>query len=536
MRINPAAALGDLSVVLRAWGLRPLRPQTMLAVGRQIRREGVRPHLVLTIHAMETPDRPALVHGGRTVSWSAELDRVRRLANHLLARGIGPGERLAIMLANRPEFVEAQAAALWVGATAAVVNPRAPVSEALSLLERTKPRLLITHRDDLSGAQMPILAVGDEYEQAVSSASAAEPRVPKDAEGKLVIFTSGTTGRPKGAVRSLDQGASLSTLAGFLRVIPFRRDDVHMVVCPLYHSSGSGFAAVSEILGNPLVLVERFSLETFCRTVQEHKVTTAAVVPTMLHRLCEFEDAASYDLSSLRVVVCTGAPLREQARERARALLGDVVHDLYGSTEMGWVSVATPRDQRLKPGSVGKPVPAVEVRIQGPQGEPLPAGEVGEVWARSNLSMQGYLDDDELGADRVRDGFVSVKDLGYLDADGYLFVVDRADDMIISGGVNVYPAEAEVALNGHPAVSECAVVGLPDDRWGQKVVAAVVPRGDVGAEELLDWCRERVSYAAVPKEVRFVLELPRNDIGKVATRQLAQDLAKLPGPDEGLEP
>jgi acyl-coenzyme A synthetase/AMP-(fatty) acid ligase len=278
-------------------------------------------------------------------------------------------------------------------------------------------------------------------------------------------------------------------------------------------------------LGNPLVLVEKFSPETFCGTVQEHGITTTTVVPTMLHQIIEWGGAAGYDLSSLRIVVCTGSALRREVRDGARAILGDVLYDLYGSTEMGWVSIATPADQRSRPGTIGRPVPGVRVRILDPDGRVLPRGETGEIWVSNKLMMDAYLDDPELTGERMRDGYVSVRDVGFIDRDGYLHVVDRADDMIISGGVNVYPAEVEVALGSHPSVSEVAVVGVPDPKWGQRIVAVVVPAGVVTGDELLAWCKERVSYAAVPKEIRLVEALPRNDIGKVAKKRLVEELS-----------
>lgn len=522
--MDPLGAVADVGALVRSGALRPLGPRVTLELVRLIAREGVRAHLILAVHGLRDPARPAIVYEGATTTWGDLYDRVLRLANHLLTRGIGPGDGVAIMLPNRPEFLETQAAALRIGATTSFVNPRAPAAEARSLFDRTEAKLVITHRPEVAeDGSVAVLEVGADYEAAVAAAAPGEPRVPRGAEGRVVVFTSGTTGRPKGAVRNMDDGGSLGTLAGFLRSIPFRRDDRHMVVCPLYHSSGSGFASISMALGATIVCVEKFSPEVFCRTVQAERVTTTTVVPTMLHQVCSWEGAGDYDLSSLRVVVCTGSPLREQVRERARELVGDVLYDLYGSTEMSWVSVATPADQRRKPGTVGRPVPGVSVRILDPDGKPLPRGEVGEIWASNRLMMQEYLKDPELTSERMRDGYVSVRDLGYLDIDGYLHVIDRADDMIISGGVNVYPAEVEIALSAHPDVAEAAVLGLPDDKWGQRIVAAVVPRGEVDPDELVAWCKERVSYAAVPKEVRFLEALPRNDIGKVARKRLVEE-------------
>jgi fatty-acyl-CoA synthase len=514
--------LSDIATLREAGILRPFGPRTTIELGRQILREGLRSHLIYTIHGTRDPNKPALIYEDRVTTWAGFLDRIRRVANHLLAWGVKPGDSVAIMLPNRPEFLEADAAARRIGATTAYVNPRAPAAEARALVGRTRARVLVTHRDDVQ-VNARTLFVPKYYEGAVAAAPSSEPRHERGPEGKVVIFTSGTTGRPKGAVRALDDGASPSLLAGFLRTIPFRTSDVHMVVCPLYHSSGSGFAAIAQMLGNTLVIVERFSPEAFCRHVQEHKVTTTTVVPTMLHQITEWPGTHDFDLSSLRVVVCTGSPLREEVRSAARDLLGDVVYDLYGSTEMGWVSVAAPGDQRRKPGTVGKPVPGVDVAIVDDEGRRVPVGEAGEVWVHSKLGMRGYLDDPQLDRQRMREGWISVRDVGYLDDDGYLHVVDRADDMIISGGVNVYPAEVEVALGSHPNVADCAVVGVPDSKWGQRIVAAVVPRGEVVADDLVSWCKEHASYAAVPKEVRFFEELPRNDIGKIDKRRLTEE-------------
>ena len=516
--IGPRTA-ADIAVLARAGVLRPLgkaAPELL----RMVVREGPKAHLVHALHGIRDAAEPALIWDGGSRTWSEFYDRTKRLANHMLSMGLEPGDAVAIMLPNRPEFIEAQAAALRLGAVTSYVNPRAPAAEAQELFARTRTRLVVTHRPEVTG-DIPALVVGSAFDEAIASSSSDDPKVPRSAKGRIVIFTSGTTGRPKAAVRSL-AGTGIGSLAGFLRIIPFHVDDVHLVVCPMYHSSGSGFAAVAQALGNPMVVVERFTEEAFCRLVQEHEVTTTTVVPTMLNRLAHFEGARDYDLSSLRIVVCTGSPLRQEVRDAARNLLGDVIFDLYGATEMGWVSIATPDDQRRKPGTVGKPVSNVTLRITDPDGNEVEPGHPGEIWVSSDVLMDSYLDDPELERERIRDGFVSVRDVGYLDDDGYLHVVDRADDMIISGGVNVYPAEVEVALGSHPDVSEAAVVGVNDPEWGQRIVAVVVTDADIAPDALIAWCKEHVSYAAVPKEIRVVDELPRNDIGKVDKRALAE--------------
>jgi acyl-CoA synthetase (AMP-forming)/AMP-acid ligase II len=511
----------DAVALARSGLLSPVPPQTVIELTRQFRREGFKSHLIYTLYATKHPNKAAILFEDRVTTWGQLLDRVRRLSNHFLSSGVGPGGSVVIMLPNRPEFIEANAAAMRVGATVSFVNPRAPAADAKAIFDRTKADVVVTHRDDLGDDGVPTLRIGDDYESAIRGALDADPVVDRKAQSKVVVFTSGTTGRPKGAVRSLEQSASLGGLMGFMRTIPYRTSDVHMVVCPLYHSSGSGFATVAQGLGNTMVIVEKFSPEAFCRNVSDHKVTTTTVVPTMLHQIASWPEARNYDLSSLRIVVCTGSPLREEVRKEARELLGNVIYDLYGSTEMGWVSIATPDDQLKAPGTVGKLVPGIDVRITDPDGNALPQGERGELWVRSSLGMEGYMDDPELDSERMRNGYISVKDVAYLDPYGYLHVVDRADDMIISGGVNVYPAETEIALNAHPNVDEASVLGVPDEKWGEKIVAAVVPSGAVTESELIGWAKENAAYAAVPKEIRFMDSLPRNDIGKVDKKKIA---------------
>jgi fatty-acyl-CoA synthase len=515
---EPAA---DIAALVRSGFLRPIAPRVLADIGPRAFRDGLRPQLAYRLHALQEPDRLAWAFGDRTVTWCELIERVDRLANHLQSRGVGPGTKVAMWLSNRPEFIETQGALLTLRATAGFVAARAPTETAHALIERIAPAVLVTDREDVPPG-VPILRAGDDYEKALRDASATTPSVDTKDEGKVVVYTSGTTGKPKGAVRSFS-GASPRVLAGLLRVVPFRHDDVHLVAAPLYHATGSGFAQIAQVLGNTLVLIDRFSPKAFCEAVQRRRVTSTAVVPTMLHELTQWEDAKNYDLSSLRVVVTTGSVLRPNTRAAATELFGDVIYDLYGSTEMAWVSVATPDDYRTHPGTVGKTVPGVQVRILDENGVDVPRGRAGEIWASNRMMMEEYAGDETLTRERVRDGFVSVRDVGYQDADGYLYVVDRADDMLISGGVNVYPAETEAVLIEHPSVSQVAVVGIPDDKWGHRVVAAVVPRGTPTQTELIAWAKERLPAAAVPKEIRFVDSLPSSETGKIAKRTIAAE-------------
>ena len=300
--------------------------------------------------------------------------------------GVGPGSSVAIMLPNRPEFIETNAAAMRVGATVSFVNPRAPAADAKRHLRAHEGRRR-RHAPRRPRGRTPSCASAT----TTRARSRRRPRPSRSSTGsaqsKVVVFTSGTTGRPKGAVRSLEQSASLGSLVGFLRTIPYKTSDVHMVVCPLYHSSGSGFATVAQGLGNTMVIVEKFSPEAFCRNVQKHKVTTTTVVPTMLHQIASWPEAKNYDLSSLRIVVCTGSPLREEVREGgARAARQRDLRPLRVDRDGLGVDRDAGRPAERSPARSASPSRGSTSASSDPDGNRAPAGRarrgVGAVVAR----------------------------------------------------------------------------------------------------------------------------------------------------------
>jgi fatty-acyl-CoA synthase len=344
-------------------------------------------------------------------------------------------------------------------------------------------------------------------------------------DSAVVIYTSGTTGKPKGAVRKFPKD-TLPAALRFIAETPLRVDDVHVVACPLYHSTAFGFMSFTHILGASAVLMDEFKPESFLEHVARFRATTAAVVPTMLHRVLSLEPAvlARYDTRSLRAIFSGGAPLPGPLAIRAMDHFGDILYNFYGATETGLVTLASPADLRAAPGTIGRVVPGNEVRLLDEAGHDVPQGSVGELFVKNKLLVAGYHNDAEATGASMRGEFFSVGDLARQAPDGLYYVEGRKRDMIISGGVNVYPAEVEGVLDAHPDVAEAAVVGVEDPEWGERVRAFVArrPGSAVGEGELKAWCRERLAGPKVPRDFVFIEALPRNPTGKVLKRELRE--------------
>jgi fatty-acyl-CoA synthase len=344
-----------------------------------------------------------------------------------------------------------------------------------------------------------------------------------DDEAAVVIYTSGTTGRPKGAVRKFPKD-TMQAAFRFINETPMRVDDVHLVACPLYHSTAFAFLSLSYVVGATAVLMDHFDAEEFLRLVDLHEVTTTAVVPTMLQRILDLPEATrqKYDTHSLRVVFSGGAPLPAPVAIDFMDAYGDVLYNFYGATETGLVTLAKPADLRAAPGTIGKAVPGNEIRLIGEDKREVPDGKVGELYVKNSFLVAGYHKDEGATRESMIDGFFSVGDLARRDRDGNYFIEGRKRDMVISGGVNVYPAEVEGVLEQHPGIAEVAVVGVPDREWGERVRAFVVKRAGAAVEEgeLKTYARERLAGPKVPREIVFLDSLPRNPTGKVLKREL----------------
>ena len=544
-----AATLGFVSV--RSGMVKSATLRAALLLARELPKGAPNPSLIYRYHAKNTPHRVALVvpatpgvdGRARDRVWSfAELDRaIDRAARALTRRGVGRGTAVVFALKNRAEAIVLPAAVSRLGGSSVTISWRSTPSEIEYLVGHSGARVVLFDADiadavRVAQARVPALAadawiaVGGAaegfpaFDALVADAATGEVVVDADTgDAAVVIYTSGTTGRPKGAVRKFPKDA-LSGAMAFIGETPLRVGQTHLCVCPLYHSTAFGFVELTYILGGSIVLLPDFKPETFLWAVRTYRVETTAVVPTMLHRLMELgaDTVRSHDTSSLTAIFSGGAPLPASLATEVMDTVGEKLWNFYGATETGLVTVAGPKDLRASPGTIGHRVPGNEIRLVDEQGRDCPVGSVGELYVRSSLMVEGYAKDPDATKSSMLEGFFSVGDLARVDGRGCYHLEGRKRDMIISGGVNVYPAEVEAALDAHPDVSEAAVLGVPDKEWGERVRAFVVRRAGTTLDEaaLREHCKQRLAGPKVPRDFVFLDALPRNPTGKVLKREL----------------
>jgi acyl-CoA synthetase (AMP-forming)/AMP-acid ligase II len=482
-------------------------------------------------------DKPAIHDRNGMVTWAGVNERSNRLAHAIEAAGVRPGQRVAQLVRNGREWVEIVLAAQKLGVVACPFNTWAKSKELQSTLASAGPALLFhdaAHSETVDRwvpkdlARVVIGDAGDEiatgvsYEEFIAGqpGSPPTPFVRNRAAPKIIIQTSGTTGVPKGASRNA-AAAGFGALANVIRTVPYRREDVVLCPCPLFHSFGLLTFVISAALGATVVLPDRFEAEDSLESIEKQSVTAASFVPIMIQRVLALPDSikSRYDLSSLRIVMASGSALSERMREGARELFGDVLYDLYGSTEVGWIAIATPPDMRRHPTTVGKPVPRNEVAVFTAEGRRLGPEQRGELFIKSDVTFEGYTSGESR---EQREGFMSVGDIGHLDEEGYIYVEGRTDDMVAIGGENVYPIEIEETIERIPGVREVAVVGIPDDEYGHLLAAFV--SGDASPEEITDMCKRELASYKVPRRIEVLEELPRTTTGKVLKRDLTDAL------------
>ena len=496
--------------------------------------------------------------GAREITTAALLENAARAAAGFRKLGIGRGDTVALYLRNDFAFLEASIAAGQVGAYPVPVNWHYTEDEARYLFENSGAKAIVIHSDLLEPiraavpAGVPLLVEPTPSEIRTAYGIGEEP-MSKDAlvwstwrDGfapvaleagdppGTIIYTSGTTGRPKGVRRTPptpEQAAmSMSILCrgfGFAPYLAKPEEMVVAVVGPMYHSAPNAYGLFATRIGANVVLEPRFDAEGLLQLIERCRVTHIHMVPIMFNRLLKLPEAVKrkYDLSSLKFIVHAAAPVSPVVKREMIEWWGPVINEYYGATETGMVVFCDSKEWLAHPGTVGKPIPEADVRVIDASGNSLANGEIGEVVARvKTIADFTYHGDDEKRRDSEKAGLIAPGDIGYFDADGYLFLCDRAKDMVISGGVNIYPAEIESELHKMPGVADCAVFGIPDEEYGEAVCAIVQPQPErtLSEVDVRTYLRGRMAGYKVPKRIEFENALPREDSGKIFKRKLRE--------------
>ncbi len=503
---------------------------------------------LLTKSARSFPDYPATVQGSGKQTYAEFNRRANQLANGLRRLGAGRGDHVAVLMYNCPQMLESMFACFKAGCGAVPINFRLHPREFAYIIDHSEAKAVLTSPEFagplqevaglIGGAPRVIATAGAggevlDYEQLLASESGEfEDAGVEPGEVAWLFYTSGTTGQPKGAMLT-HRNLLAMTSSFYADMMPgCSPDDVVLLAAPLSH--GSGLYALPNVAKAALNVIpagRSFAAEEVLRLIERHRVTNLFAAPTMIKLLLDHPRLDRFDLGSLKALVYGGAPMLVEDTRAALRKLGPCLVQLYGQGESPMtISYLSHRDhvadgtpeQLARLGSAGIARTEVEVKIVDAEDNELPAGEMGEIATRSDLVMKGYWRDPEATAETLRNGWLHTGDVGCMDEKGYLFLMDRSKDLIISGGENIYPREIEEVLVRHPAVREVAVVGAPDPKWGEAVTAVVatVPGGEVSEEELIDFCRERIASYKKPKRVEFVDELPKNNYGKILKREL----------------
>ncbi len=512
----------------------PHLPWQLAGYARGLRRWGLTLGGVYAVGAARNGGaRAAVYDDDGEISFAAMDQYTDTIAAGLADLGVGSGDDVAVLCRNHRGFVIATVALAKLGADTIYLNTGFAGPQLRNAVAGEGAGALILDAEFLElaedlGESMPLVVTdGPDQMGAATFASllAGGPRPGPPAPGRVgrqTILTSGTTGAPRGARREprRDARPALAMLS-LLSRIPYRVGDTTVLAAPMFHAWGLANLALGLAFAGTLVLSRRFDAEDVLARIERDRATVLVAVPVMLQRIMELPAPVlrRYDTSSLRVVGLSGSALPGELAVRFMDTFGDVVYNLYGSTEVGWVSIAGPKDLRAAPDTAGRVPFGTEVRLLDSEGGVVAGGEQGRIFVRSGTSFEGYTGG---GGKEVIDGFMATGDLGHFDGDGRLFVDGRDDDMIVSGGENVFPREVEDLLFEHPAVADVAVIGVPDDQFGQRLKAFVVrrPGADADEEALRGHVQRHLARYKVPRELVFVDELPRNSTGKVLKREL----------------
>jgi acyl-CoA synthetase (AMP-forming)/AMP-acid ligase II len=488
--------------------------------------------------ASRTPEKMAVREGERSLTYAKLAERILRVANMAHGRfGLEHGSRAAVLMPNRLEYLEIVCGLSSAGVAVCTIGPAASAAEIRFICEDSSARVLFVtpQLEDIArtaaGDVVPhIVVVSQSYEDLLSQAR--DYSLPADTDWEDIFsipYTSGATGRPKGVMLS-HRARVLSSYAMASEHGCYGPDDRAVATTPMFHGAGFLMALAPVFFGGFVELLPSFNIEHLMLKVQETAATSVYMVPTHFSALFALgEQRHAFNHSSLKSVIVGTAPLSQAMKGRIVEYLGEgKLFERYGSTEASIVTALRPHDQLRKQQCVGLPLAATQVRILDANGESCAAGVVGELYSTSNYMFSGYLNLPDVMQKSMRGEWFSAGDLGRLDDEGYLYLVDRKNDLIISGGENIYPREVEEVLLAHPAIDQAAVVGLPHEHWGEQIVAFVVVRDgmNVSDDDLKAACRERLSRYKVPKEFRLVQDLPRNRMGKIDRRGLREQERK----------
>ena len=512
----------------------PTRPDRIVKAARALRGFGPTPAAGYTVSAIRHPDETALVDDLGTLTFAEVARRTNALANALRAQGVGEGASVAIMCRNHRGFIDTTVALSKLGAHALYLNTAFAGPQITEVAEREQPTAIVYDAEfenlvhDAGRGRKRFIAWHDadepggdpRLEQLIRDGDPSDVE-PPSRKGRVVILTSGTTGSPKGAQRR--QPESLDPAAALFSMIPLRAREHTMLAAPMFHSWGFAHFTLGMALSTTLVMRRKFDPEDTLSTMAQHGCTALVVVPVMLQRMLELptETIDRYDLRALRVIAASGSALPGELALRVMDRFGDVLYNLYGSTEVAWATIATPKDLREAPGTAGRPPRGTVVKLLDDDGREMAPGATGRIFVGNEMAMDGYTGG---GGKQVVGGLMSSGDVGHFDPQGRLFVAGRDDEMIVSGGENVFPREVEDRLVAHDAVAEVAVVGVDDEQFGQRLRAFVVLDSgrDASEDELRDHVKANLARYKVPRDIVFMEELPRNATGKVLKRELAE--------------
>lgn len=529
--VNGVGAAGtSLRVLTKAGVVRPYSPPVLARLVKVLKDWGTGPAGGYASLALRMPDAVGIVDERGELTWGELHRRSNALARGLAAQGVREGDGVAVMCRNHRGFVETSIAVAKLGADVIYLNTAFSGPQLVELLDRDEPAAIVLDEEFtglLEKATVPVTVVAwtdsdDPGHPTVDGLVAEHDDAdvdPPQRHGRIIILTSGTTGTPKGAPRS---EAGIDAAVSLLSGMPLRHGWRTHVAAPLFHTWGFGHMALGMLLGSTLVLRRRFDPEQCLRTVQEERCESIVVIPVMLQRILALppEVLDRYDLSHVEVVASSGSALPGELALTWMDRFGDNLYSTYGSTEVAYAAIAGPRDLREAPSTAGHPPYATVVRILDEQGREVPQGTSGRIFVGNGLLFEGYTGG---GSKEVVDGLMATGDVGRFGEDGRLYVEGRDDEMIVSGGENVFPKEVEDCIARHDEVSEVAAVGVDDDDFGKRLRAFVVRTGGSSLDEdgVKAWVKDNLARYKVPRDVVFLDELPRNATGKVLKRDLA---------------